>query len=110
MSEVPTSMPTSMPTSIPTSMPTSIPTMIPTYNLTTILNDDNLLHPYADDDNDLKLSIIAAIVLGSIGFSYIMYISYRAFGGELYKKLRRWYKRNNQSQSDNLARIMPMPV
>lgn len=82
-----------------------VPTSIPT-----IFNDDNLLHPRAHEDDELKLSIIAAIVLGSMGLSYIVYISYHAFGGELYKKLRRWYKRKNQSQSDNLARIMPMPV
>ena len=86
------------------------PTSIPTFKLTTILNDDNLLRPIAQEEDDLKIPIIAAIVLGSMGFSYIVYISYHAFGGDLYKKLRRWYKRNNQVQSDNLARIMPMPV
>ena len=102
MSETPTSMPTSMPTMIPT----GIPTMIPTFNITTILNDDNLLRPIAQEEDDLKLSIIAAIILGSMGLSYIVYISYHAFGGELYKKMRRWYKRNEQS--DNLARIMPV--
>jgi len=86
--------------------PTSIPTMIPTFNLTTIFNDDNLLHPIAQEEDELKLSIIAAIILGSMGLSYIVYISYHAFGRELYKKVRIWCKRNEQS--DNLARIMPV--
>ena len=103
MSDIPTGIPTGIPTSIPTTNPTSLPTMIPTFNITTI-DDDKLLNTREDDD--IEPSIIAAIVIGSFGISYIIYMSYQMFGSEIHKKLRRWYHR--KKQNDNLARIMPV--
>ena len=103
---MPTGMPTGMPTSLPTMIPTSLPTLIPTSNTTTIFDDDKLLNTSHKDDDDVEPSIIAAIVLGSLGISYIIYISYQMFGSEIHKKIRRWYHR--KKKNDNLARIMPV--
>lgn len=100
---MPTGIPTSIPTSIPTTNPTSLPTMIPTFNITTI-SDDKLSN--TSENDDVEPSIIAAIVLGSLGISYIIYMTYQMFGPQIHKNLRRWYHR--KKQNDNLARIMPV--